>query len=155
VAGAEKARIAMDLSTLEAALKYKHESKVEDAQYRKEGKTPPPRYPDPDDILVDVFTGKVTVDGPLTWEQAAAMAALEEMIPENAKRMFEVAQELSKNPKNKKLREEQKGLQVFFDYLGRTAPRRIRKQFEQMSKEAMERAESKSKPRKMQNSNGR
>ena len=145
---AEKSRITSNMSILEAALAYKHDAEAEDAQYRLEGRTPPPRYPDPGDVLINHFTGNVTIDGPVSREQAEAMAAIEAMMPDKLRRMFEVEEALSKYPRDKALREEQQHLGVFLDYLERMTPRRFRRLAEQKGKDAMERAESKAKSQK-------
>jgi len=48
-------------------------------KHEREGLDPPDIYPHPDDVIINEATGEVTIDGPISKEQAGARKAVESM----------------------------------------------------------------------------
>src|SRR3954454_162707 len=83
---AESDRTAAALDSLEFAVQYKEAYLPVFERNERLGHDPPEIYPHPDDFLIDKDTGKVTIDGPVTREQAGAQAALRQMAFESIPR---------------------------------------------------------------------
>jgi hypothetical protein len=67
---------------------------------KRQGLTGPEPIPHPDDIIIDLVTGEVTLKGPLTKEQKDAQDQLVAMRPKIEKSIHAVNRRLAKNPDN-------------------------------------------------------
>jgi hypothetical protein len=134
---AESGRANAALKLLEDAayLKEKHIALFE--KHKREGREPPDIYPDPDDIVFDVVTGEVTIDGPMSKEQAGAQKAFRELALQSLPRYFEVAAALKSDPSNRELRRELKDLQKYMNFLQADAARNFRREALRLSREAL------------------
>src|SRR6516225_7653501 len=72
IARAEGGRAGAALEMLERAVQYKETYAPAFDSYEREGRDPPEIYPHPDDVIINATTGEVTIDGPVTKEQAGA-----------------------------------------------------------------------------------
>jgi hypothetical protein len=72
VAQKESARITFTREVLEGAVRYKEETGAIFARHERDGLPPPQIYPHPDDVIINLGTGEVTIDGPMSKEQAGA-----------------------------------------------------------------------------------
>jgi len=137
VARAETARAAAALEALQVAAEYKkfYETLVE--QHEGDGE-PPEVYPHPDDFIIDPRTGDITIDGPMTKDQAGARKALREQALKSMSRYFEVKAALAKEPKNRELQRELKELQKYADFLKADSERNARLQALQMARRSLE-----------------
>jgi hypothetical protein len=71
-ARAESARATFAKEALENALRYKEEFGPKFDQRERDGLEPLEIYPHPDDVVIDGHTGEVTIDGPMSKEEAGA-----------------------------------------------------------------------------------
>lgn len=138
VASAESARAIAAQGFLEQAIQYKEEHLPTFEEHEREGGAPPDIYPDPRDVLIDKHTGKVTVDGPETKEEAAARKAFWEIALQKTPRYFDVKVALKQDPKNRALRKEFNKLQPYIDFLKEESERNFRRKALQQSLRAME-----------------
>ena len=72
IARAESGRTGTAFEILEHAFQYKEKYIPIFEKHEREGLDPPDIYPHPDDVLIDEATGEVTIDGPMSKEQAGA-----------------------------------------------------------------------------------
>jgi Family of unknown function (DUF5681) len=107
------------------------------ADHDRRGVDPPKLYPHPDDIDFDFGTGEVTIDGPLSEEQAGAEKAALEHVVLGLKRYLEIEHELQNDPNNKKLKKELAEHQLYMDYMNRRTERNIRRQARKLARDAM------------------
>jgi hypothetical protein len=108
------------------ARKYIEEFRPIFEKHEREGRDPPHIYPHPDDLLIDEHTGDVTIDGPISKEQAGARKALREMALQAMPRYHKLKRALVKDPKNREQRKEFKELQTYFDFLQKDRERDVR-----------------------------
>lgn len=137
VARAESARIVAAEETLAEAFGHIEEHLPMFVTHEREGLPPPEIYPHPDDFLFNEVTGEVGIDGPLSKEQAGARKAVRETALQAMPRYFEVKYALAKDPKNRTLRKELKGLQEYFDFLEADAKRNSRHKALQQARRAL------------------
>jgi Family of unknown function (DUF5681) len=83
---------------LKTAIEYKTNWEETLERRKRLGLTGPEPFPHPDDIIIDTFTGEVTIKGPLTKEQKEAQDQLVAMRPIIEKSVRSVNRRLSKNP---------------------------------------------------------
>jgi hypothetical protein len=107
------------------------------ADHERRGLEPPELYPHPDDIIFDMSTGEVTIDGPSTEEEAGAQKAAEAYVIEKVRRLFELEVEVKKDPGNKALRKEWAGHMQYLDYVKKLGARNIRLTALKQSRDAL------------------
>lgn len=128
VAGrAESARAILAQEAVDYAVEYKKKQLPTVEKHEREGLDPPDDiYPHPDDLLINVHTGEVTVDGPWSKEQDDARKAVREAALQATPRYCELKGALAKDPKNRELRKEFKELQKYMDFLQKDSERNNR-----------------------------
>src|SRR5258706_5308874 len=104
IARAESGRTGAALQILEHAVQYKEKYGPIFEQREREGLDPPDIFPHPDDMIINETTGEVTIEGPLSKEQAGARKAVREQAFESLRRYFEEEAGLGKEPTNKAIR---------------------------------------------------
>jgi Family of unknown function (DUF5681) len=127
------------------ALEYKRDAQEAIAEAEREGSPPPEIYPHPDDILVNPNTGEVVIDGPMDQVQAGCQKALIVDIVAKVVRYDQVVEALAKNPNNKALKNEKKGLQAHKDLFDRMARQNARRGALKQAREALN-AETRAEP---------
>jgi hypothetical protein len=137
VARAEGGRAGAALEILEHAVQYKEKYLPTFELYERAGHDPPDIYPHPDDVMIDEETGEVTIDGPVTNEQAGAHKAVREQAIASLPRYFEVEAALKEDPTNHKLRREFKELKAYHDFLKKDAERNARREALRLSRRAL------------------
>jgi Family of unknown function (DUF5681) len=138
IARAESERTGSALEILEHAVQYKEKFGPIFEQREREGLDPPDIFPHPDDLIINETTGDVTIDGPITREQAGARKAVREQALQSILRYFEVKDALAKDPKNRGLRREFKELKKYHDFLKEDGERMIRRKARQLARHAVE-----------------
>jgi hypothetical protein len=123
-AEADRAILALDYAR--AMGRYQKWAEENIAEHKRKGLEPPELYPHPDDIIFNESTGGVTVDGPLSKEQAGARKAIRMPMFLKAKRYFEIEGELKADPSNKKLRKELAEHKKYLNYLDKEGERTTR-----------------------------
>jgi len=118
-------------------LKYQAWALEQMADHERQGLDPPELYPHPDDIDFDFGTGEVTIDGPMSKEQAGSEKAAIEHVVSGLKRYFEIQDELRNNPNSKKLKKELAEHQQYMDYIARQGDRNARRQARKLARDAM------------------
>jgi hypothetical protein len=149
---AENDRAASAKSVLEEAISYKWYAEEVMRRHESEGLPPPDFYPHPDDLIINLHTGEVVIDGPLTEEQAGAQEALRNiLINKQLPRFFEVQSALAEDPANDALKREMKDLQKYKDFFESGSQRRLRHEALRLSRKALEAFRKRQKPRKRKN----
>jgi hypothetical protein len=87
--------------------------------------------------MIDLHTGEVAIDGPVTEEQAGAQEAFRKVSIKKLRRLFEVESALAKEPANKALKKELKDLQIYKDFFERVGERRLRLEVLRRCREAL------------------
>src|SRR5258707_9986005 len=100
IARAESGRTGSALEILEHAVKYKEKYGPIFEQREREGLDPLDIFPHPDDLIINETTGEVTIEGPMSKEQAGARKAVRQQSFESLRRYFEVEAALAKEPTN-------------------------------------------------------
>jgi hypothetical protein len=134
IARAEGGRAAAATEILQFASRYKEQNLQIFEDHERNGLEPPEIYPHPDDVLIDEATGEVTIDGPMTKEQAGARKALRQRAIESMRRYFEVEEALKKDPSKGALRQEFTELKKYFDVLKDDSERNTRHEVLRMSR---------------------
>jgi hypothetical protein len=137
IARVEGGRTGAALEMLEDAFQYKEKHLPTVELHERLGLDPPDIYPHPDDIIIDEATGEVTIDGPVTKEQAGARKAVREQAIESMWRFFEVEAALKEDPTNRELRREFKELKKYHDFLKQDAERNTRHEALRLSRRAL------------------
>jgi hypothetical protein len=106
--------------------------------YEREGRDPPDIYPHPDDVIINEATGEVTIDGPMTKDQAGAQKVVRAQAIESQRRYFKVEAALKKDPTNHELRREFKELKRYYDFLKKDAERNTRHEALRLSRRALD-----------------
>ena len=138
IARAESGRTGAAFEILGYAAQYKEKYLPDFEEHEREGLDPPDIYPHPDDIIINEATGEVTIDGPLTKEQAGARKAVREQAFESMRRYFEVEAALEKEPSNRELRRELKELKKYYDFLRSDSERNTRHKALRLARRALE-----------------
>ena len=138
IARAESGRTGTALEILEHAVKYKEKYGPIFEQREREGLDPLDIFPHPDDIIIDETTGEVTIDGPISKEQAGARKAVREQAIQSMQRYLEVESALAKQPTNRTLRREFKELKQYYEFLKKDSERKIRHEALRLSRRALE-----------------
>jgi hypothetical protein len=138
IARAEGGRVAAAFDHLEFAAQYKEKYAAIFEKHEREGLDPPDIYPHPDDVIFNEATGEVTLDGPITKEQAGARKVVREHAIESFPRYSEVKAALAKEPTNRALRREFKELKKYFDFLKEDSERNTRLEALRQSRRALE-----------------
>ena len=116
---AEAGRTRTAKEFLDFAIGHKHRYTPVFEQHEREGLDPPEIYPHPDDIMINMDSGEVTIDGPESKEQAGARKAVREQALQSMLRYFEVEVALKKDRTNKALKREFKELKQYYEFLRR------------------------------------
>jgi len=95
-------------------------------------------FPHPDDVIIDETTGEVTIEGPISKEQAGARKAVREQAFVSMRRYFEVEAALAKEPTNRTLRREFKELEKYYEFLKQDSERIERHEALRLSRRALE-----------------
>jgi len=137
ISRAEGGRVAAAFEHLEFAAQYKEKYAPIFEKHEREGLDPPDIYPHPDDVIFNEITGEVTIDGPITEEQAGARKVVRQHAFESLPRYFEVEAALAKEPTNRALRREFKELKKYFDFLQKDSERTTRHEALRLSRRAL------------------
>jgi hypothetical protein len=138
IARAESGRAAFASDILRHTAGYKERYLPIFEKHEREGLAPPEIYPHPDDLIIDEETGDVTIDGPMSKEQAGARKAIREQALGSLLRCFEVKDALSKDPANRQLKREFKELKRLEDFLRKDADRNLRHEALRLSRQAIQ-----------------
>jgi hypothetical protein len=107
------------------------------AKHEREGLDPPEVYPRPDDIIFDMETGEVNIDGPISKERAGADRVAMEHAALGLRRYFEIEAQLKKDPKNRALKKELAEHKGYWEYVKKERERNIRRLALEQSRQAM------------------
>jgi hypothetical protein len=107
------------------------------AKHEREGLDPPEIYPHPDDIIYDMATGEVNIDGPITKEQEGAQRAAEKPALLGVARYLEIEEQLKKDPKNRELKKELAKHKTYLEWSQRQFERLTRRRALEQSRQAM------------------
>jgi hypothetical protein len=118
-------------------IKYQAWAEEQIADHQRRGREPPELYLHPDDIIFNVTTGAVTIDGPLTKEQAGAQKTSARYVFEKALHYFEIEEKLKSDPRNRKLKKELAEHEQYLDYINRHGERKIRLEVLKLSRDAL------------------
>jgi hypothetical protein len=138
IARAESARATVAKEFLENVFRYKEEFGPKFDQRERDGLEPLEIYPHPDDIVIDRQTGEVTIDGPMSKEEAGAHKVVRGQALNSLRRLFEVEAALAQHPKDRKLRAELKELKKYKDFLEKTGERNIRREAAKQARRALQ-----------------
>ena len=138
ISRAEAGRVAAAFEHLEFAAQYKEKYAPIFEKHEREGLDPPDIYPHPDDVIFNEATGEVTIDGPITKEEAGARKAVRQHAIESLPRYFEVRDALAKKPTNRALRREFKELKKYQDFLKKDSERNFRHEALRQARRALE-----------------
>ena len=138
IARAESARTEKALGLLQYAAQYVEKYAPIFDKHKREGLDPPDIYPHPDDVVFNQATGEVTIDGPITKEQAGARKVVRQQALETMGRYLEVKAALAKDPTNRALRREFKELKKYQDFLKEDSERNARHEALRQSRRALE-----------------
>jgi hypothetical protein len=134
----ESRRTESVLEILEHAVQYKEKYGPMFEQRQREGLDPLDIFPHPDDVIINETTGEVTIEGPISKEQAGARKAVRQQSIESMWRYFEVEAALAKEPTNSTLRREFKELKKYHEFLKKDAERMLRHEALRLSRRALE-----------------
>jgi hypothetical protein len=135
---AEAGRTRTAKEFLDFAIEYKYRITPVFEQHEREGLDPPEIYPHPDDIMINMDSGEVTIDGPESKEQAGARKAVREQALQSMLRYFEVEAALKKDPTNKALKREFKELKKYQEFLREDSDRMLRHEALRLSRGALD-----------------
>jgi uncharacterized protein DUF5681 len=138
IARAESGRTGAALEILEYAVQYKEKYGRIFEQREREGLDPLDIFPHPDDVIINETTGEVTIEGPLSKEQAGARKAVREQAIQSMRRYFEVEAAVAKDPTNRTLRREFKELEKYYEFLKQDSERIERHEALRLSRRALE-----------------
>jgi hypothetical protein len=137
IARAEGGRTSAALEILQFANHYKEAVAATFEMHERLGLALPDIYPHPDDILIDEATGEVTIDGPVTKEQAGARETVREHAIKSMPRYLELEAALKKDPGNRELKREFKELKKYHDFLKQDSEREARHKALRLSRRAL------------------
>src|SRR5258706_5656029 len=123
IARAESGRTGAALEILEQAVKYKEKYGPIFEQREREGLDPLDIFPHPDDLIINETTGEVTIEGPMSKEQAGARKAVREQAFVSMRRYFDGAAAPAKKPKKGALKREFKEMKKNHEFLKEKAQR--------------------------------
>src|ERR1700730_2231265 len=138
IARAESGRSGAALEILEHAVQYKEKYIPIFEQREREGLDPLDIFPHPDDVIINETTGEVTIDGPISKEQAGARKAARQQSIESILRYLEVEAALAKEPTNSTLRREFNELKKYHEFLKKDSERILRHEALRLSRRALE-----------------
>jgi len=138
IARAESGRTGAAVEILEYAVQYKEKYGRIFEQREREGLDPLDIFPHPDDVIINETTGEVTIEGPLSKEQAGARKAVREQAIQSMRRYFEVEAAVAKDPTNRTLRREFKELEKYYEFLKQDSERIERHEALRLSRRALE-----------------
>jgi hypothetical protein len=138
IARAESARTEAAEGILEFSAQYIEKYGPIFDKHEREGLAPPDIYPHPDDFIINETTGEVTIDGPITKDEAGARKAVRQQALDSLGRYFEVRDALAKEPTNRALRREFKELKKYPDFLEKDAERNARHEALRQARRALE-----------------
>jgi hypothetical protein len=134
---AESGRTGAALEILQFASYYKETHAPTFEMHERLGRDPPDIYPHPDDVIINEATGEVTIDGPMTKEQAGARKAVREHAIKSLPRYLELEAALKKDPANRELKREFKELKKYYDFLKEDSDRNARHEALRLSRRAL------------------
>src|SRR5258706_16044002 len=126
------------VSVLECAVQYKEKYAPIFEKHEREGLGPLDVFPHPDDVIIDETTGEVSIEGPMSKEQAGARKAVRQQAIESFRRYFEVEAALAKEPTNGALKREFKELKKYHEFLKKDAERIERHEALRLFRRALE-----------------
>src|SRR6266576_522087 len=138
IARAESGRTGAALEILECAVQYKEKYAPIFEKHEREGLDPLDIFPHPDDVIINETTGEVTIEGPISKEQAGARKAVRQQAFQSMRRYLEVEEALAKDPTNRTLRLEFKELEKYYEFLEQDAERMQRHEALRLSRRALE-----------------
>ncbi len=138
ISRAESGRTGTALEILEFAVQYKEKYGPIFEQRKRESLDPLDIFPHPDDVIINETTGEVTIEGPLSKEQAGARKAVREQSIMSIPRYLEVEAALAKDPTNRALRREFKELKKYQEFLEQDSERMQRHEALRLSRRALE-----------------
>src|SRR5260370_6846876 len=103
ISRAESGRTGTAVEILEFAVQYKEKYGPIFEQRKRESLDPLDIFPHPDDVIINETTGEVTIEGPLSKEQAGARKAVREQAFQSMRRYFGVKAALAKDPTKRTL----------------------------------------------------
>src|SRR5258706_2332626 len=145
IARAESGRTGSALEILEHAVQYKEKYGPIFEKHEREGLDPPDIFPHPDDVIINETTGEVTIEGPMSKEQAGARKAVREDAFQTLRRYFEVEAALAKDPTKSTLRREFTELKKYHEFLKKDAERIERHEALRLFRRALERKTTRAK----------
>jgi hypothetical protein len=138
VAQKESARSTYTREVSEGAIRYKEETGAIFARHERDGLPPSQIYPHPDDVIIDLGTGEVTTDGPMSKEQAGAQKVLMGDMMKNVSRFFDVKKALTQDPSNREPQREFKGLNEVISFYETYSQRRSRHEAFRQARNALQ-----------------
>ncbi|MFZ1962448.1 MAG: DUF5681 domain-containing protein [Roseiarcus sp.] len=115
--GAEADRRAGAMEILKTAIEYKERWGNILAERARNGTTGPEPIPHPDEVVINLQTGEVRIEGPVLEEQKEAQDRLRAMWPELLQDLRKTEEELATDPNNPELREAQKTFSKILSWL--------------------------------------
>jgi hypothetical protein len=131
----DRAAAARENATFLLELQSKGEELI--AKHEREGLDPPEIYPHPDDMIFDMATGEVNIDGPISKEEAGAQMAAMKHVTLGLRRYLEIEEQLKKDPKNRALKKELAKHKGDWEYFKKQGERNIRRLALEQSRQAM------------------
>jgi hypothetical protein len=138
IARAESGRTGAAVENMVHAVRYQQTYGPIFEKREREGLDPLDIYPHPDDLIINATTGEVTIDGPISKEQAGAQKVVRKLASESMPRYFEVEAALAKEPTNRALRREFKELKQYYEFLKKDADRMLRHKALRRARRALE-----------------
>jgi hypothetical protein len=138
ISRAESGRTGAAVETLEYAVRYKEKYGRIFEQREREGEEPLDIFPHPDDVIINEATGEVTIDGPVSKEQAGARKVAREQAFQSIGRYLDVEKALKEDPTNRALKREFKELKKYHDFLKDEYNRTIRHKAIRLSRGALD-----------------
>ena len=123
IAEADRRKTSAEALTL--AIAYKDDWEVQLRACEKSGRTPIPPVPHPDDVLIDVRTGAVTINGPVLHDQVQAFDVLISKCLSLERELYEKQNALEADPDNKELSAEVEELTVILESIRAEESRRF------------------------------
>src|SRR6185437_12304914 len=127
ISRAEATRTKTAIDTLQGAKRYKEKFTPIFDQHARARLNPPNIHPHPDDVLINEARGEVTIDGPLTEEEAGAEKVALQLALDSKRRYGKVKTALTKDPANRALRREFEELNTYQELNNKIAEREQRR----------------------------
>jgi Family of unknown function (DUF5681) len=125
VIGAEAERQTARTELLQEAIEYKQHWQDVLAERARTGATGPEPVPHPDDVMINLWTGNVWFDGPLTEDQKDAQEKLRAMWPKLECELMEIDEKIESNPNDTNLRKRKVELAEMVAWVREDAEKRL------------------------------